>query len=111
MGLKKLGFLAGVLALSVGIAAAASAGTSSKQASNALVFGAASDPVIIDGPLVSVYGLRPEGVDLAAIECHGTGTERGQQLVEVVLVRHRQDTSAFLQILPAQGGAHRGRKR
>jgi peptide/nickel transport system substrate-binding protein len=53
MGLKKLGLLAAIAAISVGIAAAASAGTSSKQASNALVFGAASDPVIIDGPLVS----------------------------------------------------------
>ena len=37
----------------MGIAAAASAGTSSRQASNALVFGAAADPVIVDGPLVS----------------------------------------------------------
>src|SRR5438270_10939044 len=53
MGLKKLGLLAAVAAVSVGVAAAASAGTSSKQASNALVFGAASDPVIVDGPLVS----------------------------------------------------------
>ena len=53
MGLKKLGLLAGIAALSVGIAAAASAGTSSRQASNALVFGAAADPVIVDGPLVS----------------------------------------------------------
>jgi peptide/nickel transport system substrate-binding protein len=53
MGLKKLGLLAAIAAVSVGVAAAASAGTSSKQASNALVFGAASDPVIIDGPLVS----------------------------------------------------------
>lgn len=53
MGLKKLGLLAGIAVASVGVAAAASAGTSSKQASNALVFGAASDPVIIDGPLVS----------------------------------------------------------
>ena len=51
MGLKKLGVLAALLAL--GVVAAASAGTSSKAASNALVFGAASDPVIIDGPLVS----------------------------------------------------------
>jgi peptide/nickel transport system substrate-binding protein len=51
MGLKKLGVLAALAALS--IVAAASAGTSSKSASNALVFGAASDPVIIDGPLVS----------------------------------------------------------
>ena len=53
MGLKKLGLLAGIAAISVGVAAAASAGTSSKKASNALVFGAAADPVIIDGPLVS----------------------------------------------------------
>jgi peptide/nickel transport system substrate-binding protein len=53
MGLKKLGLLAGIAALSVSVAAVASAATSSKQASNALVFGAASDPVIIDGPLVS----------------------------------------------------------
>jgi peptide/nickel transport system substrate-binding protein len=51
MGFKKLGFLAALAAL--GMVAAASAGTSSKTASNALVFGAASDPVIIDGPLVS----------------------------------------------------------
>jgi peptide/nickel transport system substrate-binding protein len=51
MGFKKLGLLAALLAL--GMVAAASAGTSSKTASNALVFGAASDPVIIDGPLVS----------------------------------------------------------
>ncbi len=53
MGLKKLGLLAGIAALSVSVAAVASAATSSKQASNALVFGAAADPVIIDGPLVS----------------------------------------------------------
>jgi peptide/nickel transport system substrate-binding protein len=53
MGLKKLGLLAAIAALSVGVAAAASAATSSSKASNALVFGAASDPVIIDGPLVS----------------------------------------------------------
>jgi peptide/nickel transport system substrate-binding protein len=53
MGLKKLGLLAAVAVASVGVAAVASAATSSKQASNALVFGAASDPVIIDGPLVS----------------------------------------------------------
>ena len=54
MGLKKLGLLAVIVAVSVGLAAAAaSAATSSSQASNALVFGAASDPVIIDGPLVS----------------------------------------------------------
>jgi peptide/nickel transport system substrate-binding protein len=53
MGLKKLGLLVGIAALSVSVAAVASAATSSKQASNALVFGAAADPVIIDGPLVS----------------------------------------------------------
>jgi len=53
MGLKKLGLLAAIAAMSVGIAAAAGAATSSKQASNALVFAASSDPVIIDGPLVS----------------------------------------------------------
>ena len=53
MGLKKLGLLAAIAALSVGVAAAASAATSSRQASNALVFGAAADPVIVDGPLVS----------------------------------------------------------
>ena len=53
MGLKKLGLLAVVAAIGVGVAAAASAATSSSTASNALVFGAASDPVIIDGPLVS----------------------------------------------------------
>jgi peptide/nickel transport system substrate-binding protein len=51
MGLKKLALLAALAAL--GIVAAASASTGSKTASNALVFGAASDPVIIDGPLVS----------------------------------------------------------
>src|SRR5581483_5613455 len=51
MGLKRLGLLAALVAL--GAAAAASAATSSNRASNALVFGAASDPVIIDGPLVS----------------------------------------------------------
>ncbi len=51
MGLKKLGLLAALAAL--GIVAAASASTGSKQASNALVFGSSSDPVIIDGPLVS----------------------------------------------------------
>jgi peptide/nickel transport system substrate-binding protein len=51
MGLKRLGLLAALVAL--GAAAAASAATSSNKASNALVFGAASDPVIIDGPLVS----------------------------------------------------------
>jgi peptide/nickel transport system substrate-binding protein len=54
MRFKKLALLAGFAALAVlGMVAAASGGTSSKQASNALVFGAASDPVIIDGPLVS----------------------------------------------------------
>src|SRR6266436_3926455 len=53
MGLKKLVLLAAIAAFSVGVAAAASAATSSSTASNALVFGAASDPVIIDGPLVS----------------------------------------------------------
>src|SRR5579872_7466914 len=53
MGLRKLGLFAAIAAISVGVAAAASAGTSSKQASNALVFAATSDPVIIDGPLVS----------------------------------------------------------
>src|SRR5438067_1205646 len=53
MGFKKVGLLALIAAASVGVAAAASASTSSKQASNALVFGAASDPVIVDGPLVS----------------------------------------------------------
>src|SRR5712692_9824070 len=51
MGLKKLALLAALAAF--GLVAAAGAGTSSKQASNALVFGAASDPVIVDGPLVS----------------------------------------------------------
>src|SRR5204863_5167784 len=54
MGFKKLALLAGIATLAIlGMVAAASGGTSSKQASNALVFGAASDPVIIDGPLVS----------------------------------------------------------
>src|SRR5579859_3257624 len=53
MGLKKLGLLAAIAVAAVGAAAAASAATSSSQASNALVFGASSDPVIIDGPLVS----------------------------------------------------------
>ena len=51
MGFKKLALLAALAAF--GLVAAAGAGTSSKQASNALVFGAASDPVIVDGPLVS----------------------------------------------------------
>jgi peptide/nickel transport system substrate-binding protein len=51
MGFKKLALLAALAAF--GLVAAAGAGTNSKQASNALVFGAASDPVIIDGPLVS----------------------------------------------------------
>src|SRR5439155_10336222 len=51
MGLKKLALLAALAAL--GMVAAAGAGTNSKTASNALVFGAASDPVIVDGPLVS----------------------------------------------------------
>jgi peptide/nickel transport system substrate-binding protein len=53
MGLKKLGLLAALVVLGAAAAAAASAATSSSSASNALVFGAASDPVIIDGPLVS----------------------------------------------------------
>jgi len=54
MGFKKLALLAGLATLAIlGMVAAASGGTSSKQASNALVFGAAADPVIIDGPLVS----------------------------------------------------------
>src|SRR6476619_2782750 len=54
MGLKRLGLLAAFAALGVlAMVAAASGGTSSKQARNALVFGSASDPVIIDGPLVS----------------------------------------------------------
>ncbi|HST24630.1 MAG TPA: ABC transporter substrate-binding protein, partial [Gaiellaceae bacterium] len=53
MGLKKLGLLAAVAVAAVGAAAAASAATSSSKASNALVFAASSDPVIIDGPLVS----------------------------------------------------------
>src|ERR1700693_4868357 len=51
MGFKKLALLAALAAF--GLVAAAGAGTNSKRASNALVFGAASDPVIIDGPLVS----------------------------------------------------------
>src|SRR5438270_4578982 len=51
MGFKKLGLLAALAAL--GMVAAAGAGTSSKTASNALVFGAGADPVIVDGPLVS----------------------------------------------------------
>src|SRR5467141_1833004 len=51
MGFKKLALLAALATF--GLVAAAGAGTSSKTASNALVFGAASDPVIIDGPLVS----------------------------------------------------------
>src|SRR6202162_152291 len=51
MGLKRLALLAALAAL--GMVAAAGAGTSSKTASNALVFGAAADPAIIDGPLVS----------------------------------------------------------
>ncbi len=54
MGLKRLGLLACFAALGVlAMVAAAGGGTSSKHASNALVFGSASDPVIIDGPLVS----------------------------------------------------------
>ena len=53
MGLKKIGLLAAVAVAAVGAAAVASAATSSSKASNALVFGASSDPVIIDGPLVS----------------------------------------------------------
>jgi peptide/nickel transport system substrate-binding protein len=51
MGFKKLALLAALAAF--GLVAAAGAGTNSKRASNALVFGAASDPVIVDGPLVS----------------------------------------------------------
>src|SRR6266851_2996959 len=51
MGLKKLALLAALAAF--GLVAAAGAGTNSKRASNALVCGASSDPVIVDGPLVS----------------------------------------------------------
>jgi len=53
MGLKRLGLLAALVVLGAAAAAAASAATSSSSASNALVFGAGADPVIIDGPLVS----------------------------------------------------------
>src|SRR5690349_2798044 len=54
MGLKRLGLLAAFAAIGVlAMVAAAGGGTSSKHASNALVFGSASDPVIVDGPLVS----------------------------------------------------------
>ena len=60
MGLKRLGLLAVLVVLGAAAAAAASAATSSSSASNALVFGAASDPVILDGPLVSDgESLRP----------------------------------------------------
>jgi peptide/nickel transport system substrate-binding protein len=54
MGLKRFGLLACFATLGVlAMVAAAGGGTSSKRASNALVFGASADPVIIDGPLVS----------------------------------------------------------
>src|SRR4051794_38946146 len=52
MGRKlKFGLLAAVLCLAVG--AVASASVRSSSASTTLVFAGASDPVIIDGPLVS----------------------------------------------------------
>src|SRR5713226_1132796 len=48
----KFGLFAGALALAL-VAAAGAKLTSNNKASDTLVFGAASDPVIIDGPLVS----------------------------------------------------------
>src|SRR5438132_3681051 len=83
MGFKKLALLAALAAF--GLVAAAGAGTSSKQASDTLVFGAASDPVIIDGPLVSdgeslrvidqifegLVGLKPGGTTVQPLLATG----------------------------------------
>src|SRR6266849_8996658 len=48
----KFGLFAGALALAL-VAAAGAKLTSNNKASDTLVFGAASDPVVLDGPLVS----------------------------------------------------------